>query len=221
MADWKKNKTKKRRRPISFVAQKIWIRANGPIPKDLNGRIYEIHHKDGDPFNNELDNLQALTIADHYEVHFQKGDLGAAWAIAMRMKEDPEEYRKRVEAISVLRRGKDHGWGWKISLGLTGKKLTPEHRKNLSESHKGLKPSIETRAKMSASRKGIIISVETRLKRSIALKGRVMGPEWRAKMSAAKKGKSLWPNGRSAEDIEKIKAGHARRMAQKMEIEAQ
>lgn len=42
----------------------IWEQINGPIPK---GHI--IHHIDGDKFNNNISNLQCMTIEDHNKFH--------------------------------------------------------------------------------------------------------------------------------------------------------
>ena len=71
--------------------RKIWIKANGPIPKDGTGRTFEIHHKDGNRKNNELDNLMCLSIQDHYDIHLRQNDFAACHAIKLRMKYTPEE----------------------------------------------------------------------------------------------------------------------------------
>lgn len=42
----------------------IWEQANGPIPEG-----HEIHHKDHDPMNNVLENLECLTAQDHRDHH--------------------------------------------------------------------------------------------------------------------------------------------------------
>jgi hypothetical protein len=70
---------------------KIWIEANGSIPKDENGKSYEIHHIDGDHINNDLSNLECITIKDHYEKHYINGDYGACRQIAWRMGTTSEE----------------------------------------------------------------------------------------------------------------------------------
>lgn len=65
--------------------RKIWIQVNGPIPVDAQGRTFEIHHINGDHFDNRLENLQCLSIMDHYKVHLLQADFQAAAAIAQRM----------------------------------------------------------------------------------------------------------------------------------------
>ena len=52
--------------------RKIYEEAYGEIP-----RGYHIHHIDGNSHNNHPDNLVALSPEDHYDIHFEQGDLGA------------------------------------------------------------------------------------------------------------------------------------------------
>ena len=70
---------------------RIWEAAHGKVPKDSEGRSYEIHHIDGNPNNNALENLACLSIDEHYNIHLSQGDFGAAFLIARRMKLPPEE----------------------------------------------------------------------------------------------------------------------------------
>jgi hypothetical protein len=78
-------------RTHSTVYRKIYEQHFGPIPKDEDGRTYEIHHIDGDDSNNDPNNLVALTIKEHYEVHKSQGDWAACLAMAHRMKVSPAE----------------------------------------------------------------------------------------------------------------------------------
>jgi len=68
----------------------IYEQHHGPIPKDETGRTYEIHHIDGNNKNNDISNLKALTIQEHYDIHYKQGDWGACSKIAARMKLSPE-----------------------------------------------------------------------------------------------------------------------------------
>lgn len=70
--------------------RKIWIENFGPIPKDEYGRSYEIHHINGDRKDNRLENLACVSIQDHYNIHLDQHDYGAAFRIAQRLKLDPE-----------------------------------------------------------------------------------------------------------------------------------
>ena len=71
--------------------RKIWESYNGPIPKEKDGRRYEIHHIDGDRTNNNINNLVALTIQQHYDIHKAQGDLAACLKIGAKMKMSPAE----------------------------------------------------------------------------------------------------------------------------------
>jgi hypothetical protein len=65
--------------------RKIWEKTHGSIPKDINGRSYEIHHIDGNHKNNSIENLKCMTIKEHYDEHYKNGDYGACVMIAKRM----------------------------------------------------------------------------------------------------------------------------------------
>lgn len=58
----------------------------GKIPKESDGRPYEIHHIDGDHQNNDIVNLKCVTIKEHYDIHFSQGDYYACYKIAGKMK---------------------------------------------------------------------------------------------------------------------------------------
>ena len=53
-----------RQRGIGRLHQEIWKEANGPIPEG-----YEVHHKDHNPLNNNIANLELLSAADHHAHH--------------------------------------------------------------------------------------------------------------------------------------------------------
>jgi hypothetical protein len=76
------------------IYRKIWIAHNGPIPKDPQGRSYEIHHIDGNRKNNDISNLKCLSIQEHYNIHYFQEDWGACAKIASRMKDSPETLSK-------------------------------------------------------------------------------------------------------------------------------
>lgn len=69
--------------------RKIWEKAYGEIPTDEQGRKYEIHHIDGNRSNNKLSNLMCVSIEEHYRIHLEQGDYGAAFRIAERLNIDP------------------------------------------------------------------------------------------------------------------------------------
>lgn len=70
--------------------RKLWEQYHGPIPKDLDGRTFDIHHIDGNRNNNSIENLIAVSIQEHYDIHESQGDWGACKLIAIRMEMSPE-----------------------------------------------------------------------------------------------------------------------------------
>ena len=62
----------------------------------------EIHHKDGNHDNNHIDNLQAVTALEHYEIHKARGDKAAAALIAVRAGINQEE-RKTLNREQALK----------------------------------------------------------------------------------------------------------------------
>lgn len=74
-----------------IIYRKIYEQNFGPIPKEPNGRSYEIHHIDGDNSNNDPINLRAVTIQEHYDIHYSQQDWGACLLISKRLNLLPEE----------------------------------------------------------------------------------------------------------------------------------
>ena len=79
--------------------RKIWEDHYGKIPVDEDGRTYEIHHSDGDRTNNDISNLQCVSINEHYDIHMSRGDFKAASLIAWRMN-NPEKYKAAKAGLS-------------------------------------------------------------------------------------------------------------------------
>jgi len=57
--------------------RKIYKNHVGPIPQEEDGRTYEIHHIDGNHSNNNPSNLIAVTLNEHYNIHYAQGDYNA------------------------------------------------------------------------------------------------------------------------------------------------
>jgi Lhr-like helicase len=93
------------------IYRRLYEQHFGPIPKDEQGRTYDIHHKDGNHKNNDPSNLVALSIEEHYKVHYDRGDKGACLAISMRMDLSPEE-KSDIARKSALQRVENgtHNW---------------------------------------------------------------------------------------------------------------
>jgi hypothetical protein len=73
------------RKSTSF-ARRIYKKLYGKIPKDILGRSYDIHHIDGNHSNDDPTNLIAVSIQEHYDIHYAKCDWGACYTIALRIK---------------------------------------------------------------------------------------------------------------------------------------
>jgi hypothetical protein len=115
--------------------RKIWENNFGPIPKDNDGRPYEIHHIDGNRTNNSIENLECLSIQEHYEKHYKNGDYGACVLIARRMNLPPEY-------LSEIQKGKK-----RPGIGGVKKGTIPWNKGksgyNLNISENGLRNKIE------------------------------------------------------------------------------
>ena len=96
--------------------RKIYEDYHGPIPKDTDGRTYEIHHIDGNKKNNNPDNLVALSIQEHYDVHYSQHDWGACQRIAQRMGTPAEKIGELSSKLQLQRslNGTHHFLGGKI-----------------------------------------------------------------------------------------------------------
>ena len=106
--------------------RKIWEEAHGPIPKDKDGRSYEIHHIDGEHSNNSLENLVAVSIEEHFDIHYKQGDIFACKLIASRyglQKADLSELTKEQWAKRSAAERKEIGN--KISNTLKQKGINP------------------------------------------------------------------------------------------------
>ena len=74
----------------------------GPIPKDNMGRTYEVHHIDGNHNNNNPLNLVAVSIQEHYDIHYAQGDYGACARIFSRMCKTPREISNEASRLQQL-----------------------------------------------------------------------------------------------------------------------
>lgn len=83
--------------------RKIYEKYYGQIPTDDEGRTYEIHHIDGNNKNNSISNLRAVSIQEHYDIHFSQGDWQACLYISARMKIS-SELRSQLASNAMIER---------------------------------------------------------------------------------------------------------------------
>jgi hypothetical protein len=92
--------------------RKIYKEHHGPIPKDANGRSYEIHHIDGNHLNNNISNLKCVSIEEHYKIHKSQGDIKACLIMAKRMKLSPEEKTQLAKIANAGSNNPSYGTMW-------------------------------------------------------------------------------------------------------------
>jgi hypothetical protein len=105
--------------------RKIYETFIGPIPKDEDGRSYEIHHIDGNHNNNEISNLLCVSIKEHYEIHKSQGDYKACLIMSQRMKVSPEEKSYLAKLSNTGENNPMYGTIW-INNGIINKKIRGE-----------------------------------------------------------------------------------------------
>jgi hypothetical protein len=86
--------------------RKIYEQHYGEIPMESSGRKYDIHHIDGNHSNNNPSNLKAVSLQEHYDIHYSQQDYGACWLISRKMKLNVDELSK-LASLSNDRRIKN------------------------------------------------------------------------------------------------------------------
>lgn len=66
-----------KKRKVNKIHRRVYEQYHGiKIPKN-----YHIHHIDGNPNNNDISNLQCVSIQEHFDIHWEQKDYGACWAL--------------------------------------------------------------------------------------------------------------------------------------------
>jgi len=119
---------------------------------------HQVHHKDGDHFNNDVDNLQVVTLAEHNHIHH----LGQKFTQEQRerMSKSHQGYRPTKETKK------------KLSKIATGKTFSAEHREKLAAAQLGRRHSKETIEKIAKASAGSKRSPEVRKRMSEAQRRR-------------------------------------------------
>lgn len=140
----KKRKRKTRDGGRDSIGWKVWNKHNpdDPILPDTG---YVIHHKDEDPFNNDISNLQKMTDIEHKKYHTSNG----------RHPNQGKKFSKKLrKKLSEAHKGQK-AWN-------KGKKVSKEERLRLikirekSSGFSGKEHSKETKKKISKANEGNI-----------------------------------------------------------------
>lgn len=158
--------------------RKLWEQTHGQIPKDEQGRTYDIHHIDGNRKNNSIENLICVSLEDHYKIHLKQF----------------EETKSEKEFRSLVFLSKRNG---KNVDTLTGWTVSQETREKIRNTLKGKKRPPEVIQKMKGKLTGIKWTEEHIKSRVDGLKNFYKEndyesrSEWRKNISEANKGKIL------------------------------
>jgi len=98
------------------IYRRLYEQHYGPIPKDENGRSFDVHHINGNHNDNRIENLIALSIQEHYDIHFAQGDWYACYLMSRTMNFTSEEIsnlakkanQKRIENNTHNFLGENH-----------------------------------------------------------------------------------------------------------------
>ena len=190
--------------------RKIWESSYGKIPKDENGRTYEIHHIDGNRKNNLLDNLMCISIQEHYDIHYKQGDWKACYRIRTRMQTTFEEWKDLNKKLSESMLGKEavaKGFIYQKNPCAYCNKMIG-HIANLKKHEKSCKLNpnrvITKNEKISKAKQGTKHSEEVKQKIKMSAQGRLITEDHKNKLSLAMKGKS-WSEARILSQKNKTK----------------
>lgn len=115
------------------IYRKIWINHYGEIPVDENGLTYEIHHIDGNRKNNDISNLIAVSLKEHYLIHYNQKDYYAAFMISRKMKLSDVELSE-LKIRLKMPKSKKHKEN--MSIAKIGKIFKHSHKNNLKKTKK-------------------------------------------------------------------------------------
>jgi ribosomal protein S27AE len=120
--------------------RKIYENHVGSIPIEENDRSYEIHHIDGNHTNNDPTNLKAVTIQEHYDIHYAQSDWLASYRIGQRLLLHPKILSDLLSAAAKERVAKGiHHFTSEFATSINKKRVSqgthnllgPSHNQNL------------------------------------------------------------------------------------------
>ena len=111
----------KNKRPQIYVYQRIYEQHYGPVPREPDGTSYDIHHIDGDPFNNDPSNLVALTHRDHAKLHATRRPSQIGRKLPDETRAKMASSKKGYRPAAAGRRGSENNRARKVRCIQTGK----------------------------------------------------------------------------------------------------
>ena len=181
-------KTEKRAYKISNRINQHWIRI-----KDKYGCIVEITHSN-------ICWEEACSIEKYLISFYGRSDLGLGRLTNMtdggegQLGRSPSE-----ETREKMRKNNKH------TQSFLGKKLTEEHKKNISNANKGKKKSEEHKLKLKEAQKIANSSIQTKINKSNGQKGKKLSEEHKLKISQKNKGKNHPNYGKKLSEEQKLK----------------
>lgn len=111
----------------SKIHRKIYVKNYGPIPEG-----HDIHHIDGNHKNNDPANLKAVSLQEHFDIHYSQGDYAAAYRISQRMSVSKDE-KSRLASLAASKANNEGKCGFKLghaaTAGKIGGKISGENAK--------------------------------------------------------------------------------------------
>lgn len=99
--------------------RKIYENHFGIIPRESNGRSYDIHHIDGNHSNNSPNNLKCITVKEHYKIHKKQGD----WTASMRLAASLKMGKELISELARKAAYKRFANGTHTFIGLAKKRV--------------------------------------------------------------------------------------------------
>lgn len=84
----------------TYLHRQVWIDNKGEIPKG-----FQIHHKDHNPANNSIENLECISLRDHLKEHAKERE---KWAFSNENKKNLDNGRKHGIAWMKSDKGAEH-----------------------------------------------------------------------------------------------------------------
>lgn len=131
----------------------VWRKNNGwaPLPRDENNKAFQVHHKDHDRLNDEIENLVILSPKEHTELHRKESrEKNHKWIGKMEFRKCSSCVKfKPLTEFHIRKKGEENTW--QSSCKTCAVERTKANRKKHSKSSK--KASLRKLKKLLNNRK--------------------------------------------------------------------